>query len=122
MLRGATLSETATTTAHGARQFVRDALVDCPETVVDSAMLLVSEITTTSMAIWGASAVRIIVLRSSEEVRVEVHEPPSRPVHRRYDDVTGPGDGIVGSVADRWGVDHLAAGRVVWFEVEVGSR
>ena len=77
------------------------------------------EIVTLSMATSGASAVRINVEQSPDAVRVEVHEPPPRPDHRRSADVTDMREEILDSVTDRWGIDDSPAGRVVWFELEV---
>jgi len=117
MERGGKLSETATTAPGGARRFVRDSLADCDVTIVDDAALLVSEITTSCMVSSGATAVRINVLQSGRTIRVEVHEPP-QPVRGPARPSSGYSAEIVGEVADRWGVDDLPTGRVVWFELE----
>ncbi len=119
MTRHAELSEAATTTPRGARHFVRESLGGYPGTTVDGATQLVYEIVTLSMATSGASAVRINVEQSPDAVRVEVHEPPRRPDHRRSSDVADMSEEILDSVTDRWGIDDSPAGRVVWFELEV---
>lgn len=117
MAHGVMLAETAATAPSGACRIVRESLSGCPGATIDEATLLVSAITTWSMATTGAAAVRVTVVHSLDGARVEVHEPPCRSASRRYDDVAGTDLAVIDSVADRWGIAEGQRGRVVWFEL-----
>lgn len=118
MMRVEKIDETATTAPRGARAFVRETLSGWDGTTRDAATTLVSEITTVSMAVSGAAAVRISIVRTSDKVRIEVHEPAIRSESGRYDDVPAHSEDLVASIADRWGIDDEPRGRVVWFELD----
>lgn len=118
MVEGGRRSEAATTAPRGARHFVRESLEGWDGSTIDDAVLLVSEIATGSMAASGAAAIRINVLSTAGIIRVEVHHPSCRSDRHRYDDVPDHSTGVVGTLADRWGVTDESGGRIVWFELD----
>lgn len=115
--------------ARMARDAVRDVLADssATQTVVDTTVLLTSELVTN--AIQHARSNAVLDVRVEDDlVRVEVSDlDPRRPRAYAGDPELaerGRGLGLVDMCATRWGVDPLGAtgsgtwvGKTVWFEV-----
>jgi GAF domain-containing protein/anti-sigma regulatory factor (Ser/Thr protein kinase) len=104
-----------------ARGFVRDRCLKAglDEDVVDTAVLLASELVTNALRHGGGSA-RVDVTTGAGTVRVSVgDDDPSRPapVDAADDALGGRGLAILDALARRWGVDDAPLGKVVWFEV-----
>jgi anti-sigma regulatory factor (Ser/Thr protein kinase) len=109
--------------AREARREIAGVAPSLPDDVVDDVTLLVSELVTNSFRHSGLPEGDPIVLRvdlTGSTVRIEVsdHGDASTPAIREPGDHGGWGLRIVDRVADRWGTDEIAGGRVVWFEVE----
>jgi anti-sigma regulatory factor (Ser/Thr protein kinase) len=109
-----------------ARRFLRESLVDrVPATVLDDALLLVTELVANGVRHGGAGADAALHLRvegGGAGLRVEVVDPgrDGREVApRRPDMAAGGGLGlhIVDRVASRWGVGD-GPGTAVWFELD----
>jgi anti-sigma regulatory factor (Ser/Thr protein kinase) len=107
---------------HHARDFVARALAGFP--AVDDAVLLASEVVTNAVvhtASGDGGAFAVMVCRDGNRARIAVRDggadkvPVTRPVNRGGE--SGLGLGLVDVLADRWGHDGDARGRVVWFEV-----
>jgi anti-sigma regulatory factor (Ser/Thr protein kinase) len=112
--------------AGSARRFVRAALLrwEVPPDVVETALLLASELVTNSYR-HADSQARVSVTRRDEAIRVEVHDSGAGEVHLRAADVDaldGRGLRIVEALAHRWGTDATDRGRMVWFEVLTDAR
>jgi anti-sigma regulatory factor (Ser/Thr protein kinase) len=100
-----------------ARRFITAHLGDVG--CVDDVALLTSELVTNAV-VHAGSAAGVTVTRRSHAVRVEVADhDTTRPRKRTPDDHGGRGLHLVETVADRWGVDSRATGKVVWFEIDV---
>ena len=109
--------------AREARREIAGVAPSLPDDVVDDVTLLVSELVTNSFRHSGGGEGDSISLRvdlTGSTVRIEVsdHGNARTPSIRDPGDDGGWGLRIVDSVADRWGTDAIAGGRVVWFEVE----
>lgn len=64
------------------------------------------------------------VERRNDAFRVEVADAnPALPVRRDFSPLapTGRGMVIISRLADRWGVEPTADGKVVWFELDARS-
>jgi anti-sigma regulatory factor (Ser/Thr protein kinase) len=97
-----------------------------PRDHIERAALLVSELVTNAV-VHAASDVCIRVsARPLIRVEVEDHDPrlpetrPARDTPPVVDALEpgGLGLAIVDGLASRWGVDRLADGKVVWFEID----
>ncbi|MGZ4438473.1 MAG: ATP-binding protein [Nocardioidaceae bacterium] len=89
------------------------------EDLVDNAALLVSELVTNALLHAGTTIVLVAHLADGG-LRVEVGDGSQHlPVRRRYATTAGTGRGLMmlEQVADAWGVQRHAEGKVVWFEV-----
>lgn len=100
-----------------ARKFVAEELDGRSATVVDNAVLLVSELATNAVRHVG-SAFTVAVEDSRSAVRISVSdsgggEPRARPLDVGSTD--GRGLHIVGSLASAWGIEPTATGKTVWF-------
>ena len=87
--------------------------------LVDTAILLISELVTNAMLHGGEGAVLTLLL-NDRILRVEVQDAsPALPVVRSYSETatTGRGMVIVDSLAAAWGSFPVAGGKVVWFEL-----
>jgi anti-sigma regulatory factor (Ser/Thr protein kinase) len=81
-----------------------------------SGALLVTELVTNAI-LHARTMVRVILERGADFVRVEVRDgSPIRPAlrHHGLDATTGRGLALVSELADSWGVDVDATGKVVW--------
>ncbi len=112
--------------ASSARRFVGAALRrwGIPQSVIDVASLLVSELVTNTYR-HARSDARVSVLRRRDMVRVEVHDSgEGGPVRRRPLDPERPdgrGLNIVDALAARWGSMNSEDGTLVWFELSTES-
>ena len=102
---------------------MRDVLsqTDAPEDVVDSAVLLVSELAT-NVTLHARTDVRVTVRFDGESLWAEVKDWNSRlpqPCLPPEDATTGRGLQLVEAIASRWGVQRDSDGKVVWFELHV---
>jgi hypothetical protein len=109
-----------TLTAPGiARDIVRAYLRDEDlETMCDDALLLTSEVVTNSV-VHARGPISLGLARQGPVLRVEVgdHSRGSIAVPETSPDTSGRGLKLLDAVADRWGTDATADGKVVWFEL-----
>ena len=105
-----------------ARRFVASSL-DAGHEVGELAVLLVSELA--SNAVLHAQTVfELVVVIDDERLRVEVRDHnPTMPTLKDYvaESITGRGLHMVASSADNWGFEAVDHGKVVWFELVLGS-
>ena len=92
------------------------------EDVADTVALLASEVATNAVLHAYGPEIRVRVLDRATRLRVEVFDSsPVLPVQRSA--VAGSEDGrgmaLVECLAVQWGVDGLASGKLVWFEVGI---
>ncbi|MFF3269995.1 ATP-binding protein [Streptomyces chrestomyceticus] len=129
MISGAPLAEWSFPAEPGsartARAAVRETLRDWGlDTVVDLAVLLVSELVTNALRhASGPIGVRI-VLKSGGGLLVEVSDPVPDPPRERAatpDDEGGRGLQLVACTSRRWGTRHGRTGKTVWFELSVAG-
>ena len=89
--------------------------------VVDVAALLATELATNSV-LHAGSAIDVQVTVTCKHLRVEVCDAhPSSP-HRLHADLYGTygrGLALVEQMSDRWGVSPRAAGKGVWFSLDL---
>jgi anti-sigma regulatory factor (Ser/Thr protein kinase) len=107
------------TAAKEARDFVRHAISDADEDLVDSVTLLVSELVTNAV-LHASSAPRVDIHLSEQTVRVEVYDDdPAMPRARAPEEGASGGRGLllVERIASRWGAQPQGRGKVVWFEL-----
>ncbi|WNI19829.1 SpoIIE family protein phosphatase [Actinacidiphila sp. ITFR-21] len=114
-----------------ARAFVRDTLHGWGfADVVDDAVVLTSELVTNAVVHAGTAA-DVTCLRYETAVRVEVsdHYPereiPMQPRSRQFrdgDSEGGRGLLLCAALASRWGVEYTAAGKDVWFQLDLPER
>ena len=107
-----------------ARAFVRETL-RATSVDVDTAMLLVSEVTTNAV-LHARTSVTVQVQVTGDVVRVEVTDgSPAVPRIHSYGPTSATGRGLrlVDQLARSWGVrDDPDGGKVVWFEVGAPSE
>jgi anti-sigma regulatory factor (Ser/Thr protein kinase) len=88
--------------------------------VLDEAELLVSELVTNAVR-HGGPPVRVRVsCDGTDGMSVSVTDGNPHPPVRRdvpFDAEGGRGVALVDIISDRWGVDHAASGKTVWFVV-----
>ncbi len=104
-----------------ARRFVSGTLRswNCDDDLVDSALLLVSEMVTNAV-IHAHSEIELVIVLRREVVRVEVIDAGDEIVHRRRagsDAQSGRGMAMVEALSSSWGIDSHLAGKSVWFEI-----
>lgn len=90
----------------------------------DALLLATSEIVTNAVE-HGAPPIELRVDRYDSRIRVEVRDAsPLRPRVRddqpAPDEIRGRGMLIVERCTSRWGMDELAEGKAVWFELDCG--
>jgi anti-sigma regulatory factor (Ser/Thr protein kinase) len=103
-----------------ARRFTRAALGrhDVERRLVDTAMLLVSELATNAI-LHAASSVTLRI-DVGDDIRVEVGDAngePPRVGMPGTDDESGRGLAIVTTLADDWSWSPRSGGKVVWFSL-----
>ncbi|MBM9503758.1 ATP-binding protein [Actinacidiphila acididurans] len=91
----------------------------------DPVELLVSELVGNAVRHTGAHTMGLRMHRRRGWIRVEVRDPSRAlpcllPV--RELDISGRGLFLVDTLADRWGVDLQARGKVTWFELRVAPE
>lgn len=87
--------------------------------VHDVVCLLTTELVTNAV-LHAGSVMGVRITCRDRAVRVEVRDSsPKVPTTQPYgvDAQTGRGLALVAAQADEWGVEELADGKVVWFEV-----
>lgn len=107
-----------------ARRHVRSRLLawDLDE-LVDPVLLLTSEVVTNAL-LHSGTPLRVLVERDGAGVRVSVQDGSVvPPVQRRHSTTASTGRGVqlLGSVADEWGWQPIATGKLVWFRVLTGD-
>jgi anti-sigma regulatory factor (Ser/Thr protein kinase) len=106
-----------------ARAFVRTLIgARGIEGVRDDAEVLVSELVTNAIrhASDPGAPLRLVVLRTGDRLRIEVHDPsPAAPSLRQIDllEETGRGWFLVAAIAVRHGTDLTFSGKAVWCEL-----
>ena len=106
-----------------ARIFVKTVFGAWSLGVSDDAELLVSEVVTNVVKHVGKTYRRmhVVVLRLGNRVRIEVHDPSTRPPEQREAeelDESGHGLFLVETLSADWGCSIIPlAGKMVWFEV-----
>lgn len=109
------------------RRFARALLKRWGLQQLDHAVTLLVSETVTNAIIHARSPVELAIAASDHDLRVEVWDnSPAEPVlvDERGGDLGPSGRGmvLVDALADRWGCDRVdGGGKVVWFELEVGS-
>ncbi len=107
------------TSAAAARRFVREVLElwECGD---PDAVLICTDELVSNAIVHVSSDIDVVVRRTDDAIRVEVHDdsprPPLRKVHAMDAD-SGRGLRVVEALSWRWGVDSKGAGKAVWFEV-----
>ncbi len=104
-----------------ARRWLIERLDDLPLDVVDSAVLLVSELVTNAVLHAGTDLV-VTVHRLADRIRVDVADGSTQePVVRDYptEASTGRGLTLFDTLASNWGVELSTRGKIVWFELLV---
>ena len=102
-----------------ARQLVQAAVSGCPESVIEDAALLTSELVSNAV-LHARTPFEVLVDRANGHVRVTVvdqsPDPPSvqRPAP---DEVGGRGLVLVSELSHRWGFEGSRRGKAVWFEL-----
>lgn len=108
-----------------ARRFMEETLGrwSCSE-VLDVVNLLVSELVTNAV-VHGGSAAEVSVVLTPTALRVEVgdHDEYVPTVNQASDWATsGRGLALVDALSQRWGVEPIPGGKVIWFEVDRPDR
>jgi anti-sigma regulatory factor (Ser/Thr protein kinase) len=106
--------------ARQARQVVAAQCLSWDREVVDTALLLTSELVTNAV-IHGHSDVQLEVRTDGARLRVDVADDNSRLPRQKpadHDALDGRGLQIVELLATRWGVHEELLGKTVWFELE----
>ena len=102
-----------------ARDFVREAVADDDDELLDDLVLLTSELVTNAV-IHARTPVEIGVIGDNERVLVAVGDRNlARPEQQPYsiDRSSGRGLMIVRKLSDSWGVTTYERGKSVWFTV-----
>jgi len=105
-----------------ARRFAVGALADSPAATLEAVELMVSELATNCIR-HEHSSFHIVILRTSDEIRIEVTDSGSGTPTMRSPgphEPSGRGLQIVDMLSDRWGVEReLPSGKTVWFTLDV---
>jgi anti-sigma regulatory factor (Ser/Thr protein kinase) len=108
--------------AGAARRFIAAALE--PYAIdIDVVSLLVSELVS-NVVLHAHTPLEVSVRLRDSHIRVSVaDESPLIPAIKQYapDAVTGRGLTMIDSAAERWGIDEIADGKAVWFEMSLGE-
>jgi DNA-binding NarL/FixJ family response regulator len=89
------------------------------EDVVDTAVLLTSEVVTNAL-IHGGSGIEMVVSRAAGRIRVTVSDSDTGLIRRRRvrpTDQSGRGTDLVEALSDGWGICRLGQAKQVWFEL-----
>ena len=106
-----------------ARAFLRDVLAetDVDPRLVDSAVLLVSELAT-NVTLHARTHLQVSVRVDDDELWAEVKDWNSRmpqPCDVPQDATTGRGLHLVDALASSWGVTRDVDGKMVWFRIRL---
>lgn len=104
-----------------ARHWLSAQLADLPREVVDTAVLLTSELVTNAV-LHAGTWLEVSVHRLADRIRVDVSDAsPDSPMVRTYgvDATTGRGLMLLDLLPSDWGVQDVDGGKVVWFELPV---
>ena len=103
-----------------ARRFTKDALSGRPRELIESAVLMVSELATNSIR-HAMTGFQLTIACEPEAVRIEVTDVGGGSPQLQSpgpEDPTGRGLRIVDELADDWGVQRTTKhGKTVWFKV-----
>lgn len=105
--------------ARDARAWVVEVLDGWPEDSVERARLLVSELVTNAV-LHARTEITVRGELGADRVRFEVGDGNrGAPTPKRYvaDSLTGRGMRLVAALAESWGVERAADGKVVWFTI-----
>lgn len=95
-------------------------------TTADVIELLANEVVTNAVEHVGGTTPIHVALRYAEgHLEVSVTDAsPALPVVRRVSGAVRGGRGmfLVDALAERWGCEHVAGGKRVWFQVQMCSR
>jgi anti-sigma regulatory factor (Ser/Thr protein kinase) len=105
-----------------ARRFVRRSLDEWGMSAFsESTELLISEVVTNVVVHPMCPEAEVLLVAAGEVLRVEVRCKDRASATSAADDpiqLGGLGLHIVSVVADRWGIDPVPGGRLVWFELD----
>lgn len=105
-----------------ARRFIRSTLSGWGlARLTDTVVFLANELVTNAV-LHAPGPLSISLRRNGKRLRCEVLDrSPEQPEVRSYalDDLTGRGLALVVAMAAAWGVDSVATGKCVWFEVDI---
>lgn len=91
---------------------------------LDAVLLCTSEVVTNAL-LHGIPPMELEVSIGDSWVRIAVHDRGRGDVERRRqvrpDTLSGRGLGIVEMLASRWGSEHTAGGKAIWFEIAAGG-
>jgi anti-sigma regulatory factor (Ser/Thr protein kinase) len=110
--------------AREARHKVRALVPTWPTECAAALQLLVDELVTNAV-LHARSDSELVATVEGRSARVEVRDESTRvPTARHYgpSSTTGRGLHLVEALAQRWGVEPVAGGKVVWFELDCNSR
>ena len=97
-----------------------------PNFAVDDALLVISELVTNAVRHAGtASTLELELGQTDGRLRIVLADGSSNPPRvRRADGAAegGRGMAILAALSDRWGIDEDAAGKRVWWEVDLGAH
>jgi anti-sigma regulatory factor (Ser/Thr protein kinase) len=99
--------------------FVRSFLHDCPDDVVDSAVLLTNELVTNAI-VHARTAFELELTSPDAQLHIAVtDDSPDLPTLKSHEALGEHGRGIalVASLADAWGVERTRFGKTVWFSL-----
>lgn len=106
--------------ARRARAWVTEVLDGWPDEGVERGRLLVSELVTNAV-LHARTEIVVRAERDGSRVRFEVGDGHrGGPMPKRYvaDSPTGRGMRLVAALAESWGVERGAGGKVVWFSID----
>jgi anti-sigma regulatory factor (Ser/Thr protein kinase) len=109
--------------AKAARDSIQQALAGVDPTVVESVVLMVSELTTNAI-LHARTEFTLEIETSADELRVTVSDAgPGDPALKTpaRETTTGRGLQIVERLADQWGIADGSPGKAVWFVVRTGT-
>lgn len=110
-----------------ARRLTREALASWElQQLEETAVLLVSELVGNAVrhARAGESGLQLRLVAARTCLRIEVTDADRRPPQPRAPagmDESGFGFVLVDALASNWGVDHAAAGKTVWIELNTSQ-
>jgi anti-sigma regulatory factor (Ser/Thr protein kinase) len=106
-----------------ARTRVRDLVTSWPAECVATLQVLVDELVTNAI-LHARSEAELSATIEGHRARIEVRDlSPRMPTALHYgrSSLTGRGLHLVAALADRWGVDGVPGGKIVWFEFACGG-